>query len=155
MLENRIIEELLKLINQAVSNLRIKQKIDLEEYLKNWEVQDIVEREFQKAIQACIDIGARIIAMRNLARADDYHQVFEVLLNERILSKKMAQEMKKMVGFRNALVHEYRHIRPEEVYRHLKESLGIFEEFAREIVGTKKEVMNKKTLDAKRLKRRA
>jgi len=39
--------------------------------------------------------------------------------------------MHEMVGLGNALVHEYRVIRPREVYRNLQERLGTLEEFAR------------------------
>jgi len=129
--ENKVIEELLKIVEDAVIRLRKKQGLLLEEYLTNWEEQDIVEREFQRAIQGCIDIGARIIAKERLRKPDDYHGIFDILLEEKLLGEDLAKRMKEMIGFGNAMIHEYRYIRHEEVFRHLKESLDIFGDFAR------------------------
>ena len=109
-------------------------KLGFKEYLEDWEFQHIVERAFQQAIQSCIDIGARLIAQNNFSKADDFHGVFDVLSQEKVISGELAEKMKEMVGFRNALVHEYRQIKHEKVYRHLQESLGVFQKFAESII---------------------
>lgn len=113
--------------------MRRKQESSLDEYLGDIELQHIVERSLQNAIQACIDIGARIISKRLFRRAESYHDIFDVLAQEKVISSDLADRMHEMVGLRNALVHEYRTIRHEEVYRHLQESPEVLEEFAREI----------------------
>jgi len=134
MIKNAVISNLLEIIKTEISRLKGKQGISLEEYLRNWEIQHIVERSFQQTIQACIDIGARIISKENFPTSDDYHGIFEILFQEKVLSSELAQKMKEMVGFRNALIHEYRVIKHEEVYRHLKESLDVFSKFSIQIL---------------------
>ena len=113
--------------------LRRKRRVSLDEYRGDIELQHIVERALQNAIQACIDIGARIISKELFRRAESYHDIFDVLRQEGVISPGLADKMHEMVGLRNALVHEYRVIRHDEVHRHLQESLEVLEEFAREI----------------------
>lgn len=132
--KNNIIADLLKIVDESIKHLRTKQNISGKQYEKNWESQSIVEHEFQRAVQSCIDIGARLIAQRNFSKADDFHSIFAVLSQEKVIPEKLTKKMKEMVGFRNALVHEYRWIKHEEVYRHLQESLGVFQKFANQII---------------------
>lgn len=133
LIENSVLKELLELINEEIVILERKRSIELERYEEDVETQHIVERAFTNAIQACIDIGARIIAKYNLGSADDYHSIFDVLYRERIISKELCRKMHEMVGLRNALTHEYRRIKDEKVYFHLHNSLGVFKEFAKSV----------------------
>lgn len=130
MVKNAIVKDLLEVIDREVSRLMQKQGVALEDYLEDWEIQHIVERGLQEAIQACIDIGARIIAQNNFPKADDYHGILDILSQQKVIPRTFLKPMKEMVGLRNALVHEYRRIKHEEVHRHLQESLAIIQEFA-------------------------
>ncbi|MEW6069327.1 MAG: DUF86 domain-containing protein [Candidatus Thermoplasmatota archaeon] len=134
MIENEIIANLLEIIRKEGTILKRKQNIPFKKYNKDWETQHIVERAFHQAIQACIDIGARIIAQKNFRAARDYHDIFIILSEQKVIPMRFCDKMKEMVGFRNALVHEYRAISHREVYRHLQKSLGIFQEFAKHII---------------------
>ncbi len=129
-IENTKLRELLEILDTETSYLKQKQSISLEDYLSNWEIQHIVERAFEQAIQACIDISARLISIKKLPTADDYHGIFDVLFQQNIIPSEFLKRMHQMIGFRNALVHEYHHIKHEEVYRHLQENLNLFPEFA-------------------------
>ena len=133
-IENTKLRELLETLDTETSYLKQKQSISLEDYLSSWEIQHIVERAFEQAIQACIDISARLISIKKLPTADDYHGIFDVLLQQNIIPSEFLKRMHQMIGFRNALVHEYRHIKHEEVYRHLQENLSLFPEFAAHII---------------------
>jgi uncharacterized protein YutE (UPF0331/DUF86 family) len=132
--KNEIIAGLLKIVDESVKHLRTKQKISWKQYGENWETQSIVEHELQRAIQSCIDIGTRLIAQRNFSKADDFRSIFEVLSQEKVIPRDFAEKMKEMVGFRNALVHEYHWIEHKKVYRHLQGSLEIFQKFAHYII---------------------
>lgn len=129
-MQNSIIQELIGLVKAELALLRKKQAASVDEYLRDWELQHIVERAFQNAIQACIDMGARVISVMSFRKAESYHDVIDVLWEGGVISGDLRERMHEMVGLRNALVHEYRVIRPREVYRNLQESLGTLEEFA-------------------------
>lgn len=129
MAENAVIKNLFEIIKTETGLLKEKQGIESQNYIRNIELQHIVERAFINAIQATIDTARRIISQKNFPAPDDYFGSFEILFQKKIIPWECLQKMKEMVGFRNALVHEYRLIRHEEVYRHLQESLGVFQDF--------------------------
>jgi len=127
------IAEILKNLETALSELTKRQDVDEKGYKKSRELQDIVEREFERAIQDCIDIGARIIAKEGFEVADTYAEVFEILFKKGILDYELYDKMRELAGFRNVLVHIYRSIEHEEVLRHLKEDISKMREFAKKI----------------------
>jgi uncharacterized protein YutE (UPF0331/DUF86 family) len=130
---NEKLLEILKNLEIALKELKKRQGIQLQEYVKNRELQDIIEREFEKAIQDCIDIGARIISEKDFPSADTYGEIFEVLYKENVIDYNICEKMKELTGFRNVLVHIYRKIDNNEVLRHLKESLEFIEKFSYKI----------------------
>lgn len=131
---NSVFKDFLELIDSEISLLKRKKTIPFQDYKKDIELQHIVERAFVNAIQASIDIGARLIAQYNLGKADSYHDIFEVLQSAGIIPAKFTQDMHQLVGFRNALTHEYRKIDHVKVYKHLQHSLNIFSRFAKCII---------------------
>jgi uncharacterized protein YutE (UPF0331/DUF86 family) len=132
-LQNQIIEELIGLIEPELVLLRSKQEVSFEGYLSDVELQHIAERALQNAIQACIGIGARIISKMSFRKAEGYHDIFDILSQQKIIPADLRDRMHEMVGLRNALVHEYRVIEHSEVYSHFQGSLNVLEEFVRKI----------------------
>ena len=63
-----------------------------------------------ECIEACIDIGNHIIATKGFRRPVDYKDIFEVLMENKILKKELGKKLKRMVGFRNVLVHRYAYV---------------------------------------------
>lgn len=130
MVTNEIINSLKQIVQTELNLLKSKQNISKEEYVQNIELQHIVERAFHQAIHACIDIGARIISLKNLSPPKSYHEIFDILSGENIIPKEIGIRMRKLVSFQNILVHEYHKIKyDEEVHSHLQESLDIIREF--------------------------
>jgi uncharacterized protein YutE (UPF0331/DUF86 family) len=133
-LDKKVIIARLRKLDKCFSQLRKMQKITKNEYLKNIDFQDIAERNFQVAIQTCIDIGNYLIARNNLSIPDEEENVFVVLSKNKILPEKLAERIKGMVGFRNILVHEYLYIDSTLVYDLLQTQLADFTKFAQSIV---------------------
>lgn len=63
--ETRILEKV-EYIEEAVTVLASKQSLELKTYLNNREERAVVEREFQTALEACIDIAELIIVSSSL-----------------------------------------------------------------------------------------
>ena len=133
MIQNDRLFSILDHLREAGRHLETKQSLTRTEFLQDWEQEDIVERELEKAVQSCIDCGTRIIAEKGWERAEDNHEVFDILAKHGVIPAKLAQEIKELVGLRHILAHEYRHVRAEEVYRHLQNCPPIFWAFARAI----------------------
>jgi uncharacterized protein YutE (UPF0331/DUF86 family) len=56
-LDSEKINQQLKFLKQELNHLDSKKNISIKEYISNKEVQYFIERAFQKAIEACINIG--------------------------------------------------------------------------------------------------
>lgn len=133
-MDKKIIDVRLKKLDHAVSRLKRIQQISKDEYVNNQDYQDIAERNFQVAIQTCIDIANYIIAGQNLSVPDEQENVFIVLGKDGVLSEELVKRIKGMVSFRNILVHNYLYTDPNQVYDILQNQLSDFNSFAQAIV---------------------
>lgn len=132
MAERDRVESKLGTLETYLRGLEEKQDCTEEEYLRNRDIQDIVERRFHKAIQCSLDIASHIVAAEGFREPDDYGDLFRVLEEEDILTPETADEMVEMAGFRNVLAHEYADIVDERVFAHLQD-LGRFRSFASQV----------------------
>jgi len=130
---NSKIGDILDHLRQTIARLRSEGGLSIEEYLSQWKARDVIEREMEKAVQCCIDAGARLIALRGFRRARDNHDIFDVLAEQDVLPRPLAAELKDLVGLRNLLAHEYRRIEDEKVFRHFQDCPALCEQFARAV----------------------
>lgn len=112
--------------------LQEKQDASRDAYRRDRDLQDIVERRFEKAIQASLDIAAHVVAAEGFREPENYGDLFDILGEEDVLSPSLSNEMVEMAGFRNVLVHEYADIQDDRVYDHLQ-NLDRFRKFAEAI----------------------
>ncbi len=90
-------------------------------YMADGVRQRAAERSLQVSIQACIDIGAHLVAAGGLGAPSDQADVFELLAQRAGLERSLAAKMKEAAGQRNLLVHAYLAIDPERVWLKLEE----------------------------------
>lgn len=114
-------------------SLRQMQDVPLAEFLDDDNIQTIVERKLQLAIQVCMDVANYLIGQLGLAAPDAPENVFQALGREGIIDRTLASHLAGMVRFRNILVHDYLEINAQIVYRLLAEDLKDFDEFAQQI----------------------
>ena len=125
-------------LEEYLRGLAERQGVTKETYLRDRDQQDIVERRFEKAIQACLDVASHVVASEGFREPTDYGDLFRILEENEVISPTTADEMVEMAGFRNVLAHEYARIDDERVYEHLQ-NLERFHDFAHEVatsVGT-------------------
>lgn len=97
-------------------------------------VLDAVVLNLQRACEMAIDAACREVSRRGLGVPTDSADAFTILEGESILSKAVAAQMRRMVGFRNVAVHEYRRLDPAIVRTVVEHRLGDFEAFCRDVV---------------------
>ena len=129
---DRVIE-FLRLISADVQDLREKAQTAKDAYLQTRDVQAIVERRLQTAIESCLNIGNHLIARLGLRAPQDYGDVFRILREAHILPLELAQAMVDMARFRNLLVHLYWQLDYERIYDSLQDRLASLEAFASHI----------------------
>jgi len=121
-------------IEEAVDNLSQKQGLEREEYLNDWEQQAVVERAFQTAIEACLDIAELLLKELDEDIPPTNAEKFARLDERGVLPPETTTQMQAAAGFRNVLAHNYGHdIDDELVYMHLQEDIHWFPRFLREI----------------------
>lgn len=97
-------------------------------------VLDAVVLNLQRACEQAIDAACREVSRRGLGVPTDSADAFTILEQERILPTPVAERMRRMVGFRNVAVHEYRRLDPAVVRTVVAHRLGDFEALCRALV---------------------
>lgn len=133
MLSNDIIKRYIERLEVYLSHLEETKKISEKDFLIDWRTQDIVLRNFQVAVEACMDIGSHIISELNLRVPETYVQIVESLVENKILPKDFGEVFKEFVKFRNIIVHDYLCIDMEKVYKNLQ-GIDRFRQFIKYIL---------------------
>lgn len=136
-MENEKISHFLSVMKESMNMLREFEGMKPEEYRSDRKIQDIVERECERAIHSCIDIGARIISIKSFSPAATYGDIFDILTREKVIPASLAEKMKDLVRFRNILVHEYFRIDPEKVLEKLRDGVATLAEYAKYVENLK------------------
>jgi len=67
------------------------------------DIQDLLDRRMQKAVEAVIDIAAHIVASAKLGQPKSAGDLFVILAKAKILDQKLSQRLTQAVGFRNGV----------------------------------------------------
>lgn len=134
--ERRILEKA-EYVGDAVKVLvKKRDSLSFEEYRTQREQRDVVEREFETAIEACIDIGKMILRADDETVPSTNAQVFHELADQDVLDAETAGRMAEAAGFRNILSHRYGNdIDDEDVYNFLAHDLSLFYDYLEQVRG--------------------
>lgn len=135
MVDKRLIGRKIAQVDDYLNQIKEFSTISLRSYKKDWKTQRIVERTLQILIEVCIDIANHIISDQGMRVPVGYADTFQVLMENRVISKKLFETMEKMAKFRNVVVHQYEKIDPAIVISILHRNLGDFEKYKKAILG--------------------
>lgn len=99
-------------------------------------VLDAVVLNLQRACELAIDAACREVSRRGLGVPADSGDAFMILEREAVVSPSVAERMRRMVGFRNIAVHEYRRLDPAVVRTVVEHRLDDFHALGRELLAT-------------------
>ena len=126
MVDEALILRKLAELDQYYGQLKEYENTSVDQYSDDWKIQRIIERTLQMMIETCVDIAGHIIADKGFRIPKSYADTFKVLLEERILDRKLSAVMEKMAKFRNIVVHHYDKVDVEIVIAILKKDLADF-----------------------------
>jgi uncharacterized protein YutE (UPF0331/DUF86 family) len=132
-IEKDRVTEFLRLLSDDLKTLREKAETSKAIYKGSRDIQAIVERRLQTAMESCINVGNHLIARLGLRPPADYADVFRVMGEAQLLPSELIGQMADMARFRNLLVHVYWAIDHEKVYDSLRSRLATLEAFASHI----------------------
>lgn len=137
MMDERIVEHL-KLLCKYLGYLQMLSLKAREEFLTDITLRGASERYLQVAIESCLNIGGRILAVQQtnpeITAPENYADIFIKLGKLGVLPQSFALKLVNMAKFRNKLVHGYWELVPEKVYDILQENLNDLAEFKQYIV---------------------
>lgn len=130
-----VIASRLKILAEYVDELRVyrERATSFRVYQDDKMLRRAVERSLQVAIEACLDIGRRLIALEGFRYPEDNKDVFQILAEEEVVPRQLLPSLIEMARFRNLIVHDYAQIDDARVYGILKKRLEDFDAYARAI----------------------
>lgn len=130
--KNKILD-LLNQITKSLQELSKYQDIPNDEVLKSSEKLGNIKYQFIIATEACIDVCNHISAKIFSQIPESYSNCFEILGNNAVVSREVADYMSKFAKFRNLLVHLYWKVDDEQVINVLKNDSQWINKFVEEI----------------------
>jgi len=120
------IEESINEINKIVS-------INEYEFWKDKRNITSVKYYLLEAIEAVGEICVHIVAKKFGKGVNSLSECINILEKEEILDKELSSRLKKMIKFRNKLIHKYWDIDDKLVYEYAKNETDDFTDFIKEI----------------------
>lgn len=129
---NGIIQRKLALLDSQL--LKLKEHlgdVSYEEFEASWVLRSMTERALQVSVEIIIDVAERIIAIENAGPAATAAECVEKLVALKVLGSEAP--FKRMVGFRNLIVHQYEVVDPELLFELATKRLDDFRLFIKTI----------------------
>ncbi len=114
--KKREIEEYLKELSTIVPK-------DAEEYGRDFKSRAACERYLEKIIEAIVDLAFLTIKTYNLRIPEEDKEAFDILAENKFITRKLADKLKEARGMRNIIAHEYGRIDDSIVFNSIKEEL--------------------------------
>ena len=129
---NGAITRKLNLLDENIRKLESLGKVTTAQLNENWQMKFAIERNLQITIEIVIDICQRIISLEGDAPVAKSTESIERCVEIGALSKNEAY--KKMVQFRNFIVHRYEQIDTEILVAMVNNRLDDFKEIKKDIL---------------------
>ncbi len=126
--------ELLRFIETCLQELKPFSEMKEEEFLSERKNPPFVESYLRRGLEAVFDIGRHILAKTYGFKEIEYKTIAKELGERGVITKELAEVLHVMAGYRNRMVHFYREITSEELYRIVVDNLKDFNAFIKEIV---------------------
>ncbi len=130
---NKIVAKLERM-DEYLAYLKEIQKVNKKVFLGDFHFFGLAERYLQLVIEVVLDTAKLVLIVEGLKRVETNSDVFEVLAEKGVISKKLLLKISAIGAFRNILVHDYEKLDREIVYDKLKKNLDDFSDFKKEVL---------------------
>lgn len=124
MSNREIIENKISYLQKHLAIAREYQSRSLDDLKKDTMFRGAVERELYIISQAVIDLAEAVVAYKNFRKPTTMREAFDILGEEHLLPFDFIEQFIGIVGFRNALAHDYEDLRLDVVYDVLQNKLA-------------------------------
>jgi uncharacterized protein YutE (UPF0331/DUF86 family) len=116
MLDKNLLLTRLEDIDKPLEKISPLSKLTYQEFLNDTTAQDIVEYNLFQIINHLITITQHIVVDEDYGLPQTSYEASQILFDKGILGSADLDLMKKMIGFRNIVGHNYLNINKEVVY---------------------------------------
>lgn len=128
-----IIENKISSVKKYLAILENYKKYTAKDMSNDLTLKGAVERYLYLATQATLELGEAFIALKKLRKPSVYSETFEILKEASVIDNQLAEKLVNMVGFRNAIAHDYEKLDLDIVYDVLQNKLIDIENFVNSI----------------------
>ena len=107
---NDIVINKIHSIQRCVDRAREEYRSDPVGFAANYTAQDAALLNVIRACEQAIDLANHVIKTYKMGIPSSSAESFDLLQDQAVISKEMAQNLRKMVHFRNMLIHQYQRI---------------------------------------------
>ena len=133
-MDQLILEQKIESLRRCTKRIADKRPAELSQLVNDQDLQDILVLNLTRAVQLCVDIGSHIISATEEPVPGTMGDVFSSLCELKAISPLTSDAMRKAVGFRNVVVHNYDKINWEITFAICHKSLPDFKRFVTEIL---------------------
>ncbi len=124
----------IKFLRDDLNHLKKFKNISLAEYMEDDLKRASIERFLEKITGRVIDINYHILREEYEILPEDYYSSFIELGKKGVIPAKIASELARSTGLRNALAHEYDKIDDKKVYQSIKLAISEVPEYLKRIL---------------------
>lgn len=142
-IDRLLIKQRLAFIKECLLELEDLSKLPESDFL-NKRTAAAAESFLRRSLEAIFDIGRHILARSGSANmAMEYKGIAQGLGEANIITGDLQEQLVKMAGYRNRLVHLYYQISDKELYQIIKNNLHDIREFIEQMTAYISEVSRK------------
>ena len=134
-IDKKVIEEKLISLNRCLDRIKLHTPATVEALQTDFDAQDIISLNLQRAVQISVDIAAHILAEQLHEQTSTMAETFLALSRHGLLDSQLASRLAKAVSFRNIAVHEYDTLDMNILYSIITNEIGCFYEYADAVLG--------------------
>jgi uncharacterized protein YutE (UPF0331/DUF86 family) len=124
MVDQKVIVSRIEQIAKHLQKLAPYANLSRERFLRDPLAQDVAEYNLFQIVNHLIDMIQHIVVDENYGLPQTAYEAAQILEDKRFLSRKDLEIIKKMIGFRNVIGHDYVHINKDVVYLILSKGKG-------------------------------
>lgn len=124
MVRAEVLQRRIQKIDEYLQLLEKYSSLPIQEFLSDPEHYHSAERLLQICIEATMDMGNHLIADLKLGHADYGSQIPDILADQSLITRELADTWVKMIGLRNILVHDYLDVNHRVIYDILRSRLN-------------------------------
>ncbi len=129
-LSRRVVGDRLSWIERMVGDIRALPLEDEETFFSDRRNVGMAESCLRRALEALLDLGRHILAKGFGLGVSEYKQIASELGERNVLSRREAEILRVLAGYRNRMAHFYHEIEPHELYEVCTQDLMDLERIA-------------------------